>query len=69
MSAVDGFAELSSTVADGMLDDPAGEQRVLATLSEVAETAAPVAAAVSVQATFLTTPWRRHMRSCATTAG
>jgi hypothetical protein len=61
MSAVDGFAELFSTVAAGRVDDPAGERRVLATLREVAETAAPVAAAVTTEATFLTTALERAL--------
>jgi hypothetical protein len=61
MSAVDGFAELYSTVADGLLNDPAGEQRILATVREAAETAAPVAAAVAAEATFLTTPLERAL--------
>jgi hypothetical protein len=61
MSAVDGFAELYCDVADGLIGDPPGEQRVLATVREVAETAAPVAAAVAVEATFLTTPLERAL--------
>jgi hypothetical protein len=61
MSAVDGFAELYSTCADSLLDDPAGEQRILATVRELAETAAPVAAAVAAEATFLTTPLERAL--------
>src|ERR1700754_5102976 len=37
MSASDGFAELFSNADDGLLGDEAGEQRILATVREVAE--------------------------------
>lgn len=59
MASRESTAELFSTVAVGLLDDPAGQRRVLATVREVAEIAAPLAASVAVTATFLTTPLER----------
>jgi hypothetical protein len=50
------FAELFSSIDDTMADDPAGQRRILATVREVAEVAAPVAVAVADRFYRLATP-------------
>jgi hypothetical protein len=57
MWATAGFAELHSTIADGVPDEV-----ILATAREVAEMAAPVAAAVAIDSKFLTSPLEVALR-------
>ncbi|XVU26757.1 hypothetical protein ACQPZJ_06795 [Actinoplanes sp. CA-054009] len=61
MSVGDGFADLSSTIDDALANNPAGQRRVLATIREVAETAAPVAVAVAARFKRTETPLERAL--------